>query len=69
VTERAALWLVFEHRDRHLSDHALTSGYASMVTVKGIRQLDTHNESLWTGRSTVICGGRLATHYSARRKA
>jgi hypothetical protein len=32
MTERAALWLILEHRDGHLDDHALTSSYASMTT-------------------------------------
>ena len=35
VTERAALWLVLEQRNEHLNDHAVTSGYASMITATG----------------------------------
>ena len=39
MTEWAVFGLVLEHRDGHLNDHALTSSYASMVIVNGIRHL------------------------------
>jgi hypothetical protein len=35
VTERAAFRLVLEQRNGHLNDHAVTSGYASMIAAAG----------------------------------
>jgi hypothetical protein len=33
VTESAVLRFILEHRDGHLNDHALTSSYASTITM------------------------------------